>query len=252
MDKEKKSDWVIFKKYWVIILMFIVIVSSAAVTLLEDDPGIQQILVNVVLGLGIFLLFVEIVKVTNALSKRSTHKKPVYQDLLENMVLEKRIWDSDARSPEDEKETLENNILVLMLKNSVETGEYFEISKRQAKGSYLISVVVSIKGVVLLVAAVVMVFWLRKFNVAIIAMVAGAVTEVIAGTVLWIHNKSLKQLNYYYKALHENEKFLSAVTLVERVSEGRRDDVYIEIVRSQFATRIEDEEEGDDTAHEKA
>lgn len=58
--------------------------------------------------------------------------------------------------------------------------------------------------------------------------------EVIAGTSLIVYKKSLEQLNHYYNSLHNNERFLSIVNMVSKVSQEKQDDMYFEIVRSQI------------------
>ena len=58
--------------------------------------------------------------------------------------------------------------------------------------------------------------------------------------VLWIHNKSALQLNYYYDALHENEKFLSAINMADKLSKEKKEEMYIEIIRKQIAFHEKD------------
>lgn len=48
------------------------------------------------------------------------------------------------------------------------------------------------------------IFKIDDMQFAIIGIVGETITELIAGIVLVIHNKSALQLNYYYDALHEN------------------------------------------------
>lgn len=132
-------------------------------------------------------------------------------------------------------EEKEKDIIALMLKNSIESTEYFAISKKQAKSSYIFSIVTCSIGIVILIGSVLMAFLTQRIEPAIIAVVSGAITELIAGTVLWVHKKSALQLNHYYDALHENEKFLSAINLADRISNERRDDVYFEIVKKQIS-----------------
>lgn len=144
------------------------------------------------------------------------------------------------KSENEEKYLLEGavvdnkDIIALMLKNNDEINEYFKISKSQAKTSYMFSIVACCIGIVLLIGSVVGVFVINKLEIAVISLVSGAVTEVMAGTVLWVHNKSALQLNHYYNALHENEKFLSAIKLVEKIKADNRDEVYKEIIRKQI------------------
>ena len=64
--------------------------------------------------------------------------------------------------------------------------------------------------------------------------IGAAIVEVIAGTSLIVYKKSLEQLNHYYNSLHNNERFLSIVNIVSKVSPERQDEMYFEIIRSQI------------------
>lgn len=126
------------------------------------------------------------------------------------------------------------DIIALMLKNNDEINEYFKISKKQAKLSFNFSIFACVLGFVMLGAAVYGIFGIENAQIAIIGTISGAITEVIAGTVLIIHNKSALQLNHYYDALHQNEKFLSAVNMADKLSNENREEMYIEIIRKQI------------------
>ena len=78
------------------------------------------------------------------------------------------------------------------------------------------------------------IFKIDDMQFAIIGIVGETITELIAGIVLVIHNKSALQLNYYYDALHENEKFLSAINLVDKLEDTEKTQMYIEVIRAQI------------------
>ena len=141
---------------------------------------------------------------------------------------------------QQEKETKSTDIIASMLNNYDETREYFQISKNQSKFSFYLSIVSSIVGLLVLMVSVYGIVAKENLEVSIIAAVSGAVTEVISGVVLWIHNKSALQLNYYYDALHENEKFLSAINMADKLSKEKKEEMYIEIIRKQIAFHEKD------------
>ena len=127
-----------------------------------------------------------------------------------------------------------SDILAEMLKNHIEIKEYFKISKDQSKFSFYFSIVSSVVGIIVVIIAASGMVIFKNSGISIIAAVSGAITEIISGIVLWIHNKSALQLNYYYDSLHENEKFLSAVNIADKLSEEKKEDMYIEIIRKQI------------------
>lgn len=143
-----------------------------------------------------------------------------------------------TQSVEDIRKQIEisskKDIIALMLKNNDEVAEYFQISKAQARYSFTLSVITSIVGFILLGFSIYGMLLIENFQLAIIGLVSGSITEVISGTVLWIHNKSAIQLNHYYDALHQNEKFLSAVNMADKLNDEKREEMYIEIIRKQI------------------
>lgn len=131
------------------------------------------------------------------------------------------------------KDNDENDALNLMLVNMEEIKAYYTLSKTQAKDSFRLSVWMCILGFILLVAAVILPFLTSgKYEVSIITAIGGAIVEIIAGTSLFIYKNSLSQLNHYYESLHDNERFLSTVNLVRKLSPEKQDEMYIEIIRS--------------------
>jgi len=140
---------------------------------------------------------------------------------------------------------IDRDIFALMLKNNDETTEYFSISKSQAKIAYTISIITCVSGIIFLIVAIILLFTTQKVDSAVIPLIGGTITEVISGTVFWVYNKSSKQLNHYYDALHENERFLAAVNLVNKIKEDKRDAVYIEIIRSQLEKTIKVDSQND-------
>ena len=78
---------------------------------------------------------------------------------------------------------------------------------------------------------------LKDLSVSVISLVSGTVSELISGTIFWVHSKSALQLNHYYNALHENEKFLSAVNIADKLSDEKREEIYIEIIRTQICIK---------------
>lgn len=140
-----------------------------------------------------------------------------------------------SKNKSDENTSLDKkDIFALMLKNHDEINEYFKISKWQAKIAFWLSVIACICGLGTLIFGVYSVFILNNINVSIISIVSGSISEVIAATVFWVHNKSALQLNHYYNALHENEKFLSAVNMADKLNEENRERMIMEIIRNQI------------------
>lgn len=150
--------------------------------------------------------------------------------------LEKYLLSERTKEWENEKERIERqDVLAFMQNNTKEIKEYFQISKKQERVSYYVSIICAIFGFFMLLGAVFAVFLDSGIETTVISIVSGSITEVISGIVLWIHNKSAMQLNYYYDALHENEKFLSAINLADKLEDEKKEQMYMEIIRSQIS-----------------
>lgn len=177
-------------------------------------------------------------------------KKIEKQEGLPNIEIEnqkKDIAKKDIKEEEEhiEKEPEQVDILLQMLKNNDETTAYFKISKRQAQSSFWFSIIACVIGIVAILLSIYAVFEIGNIQFAIISIIGGAITELIAGTVLVIHNKSALQLNYYYDALHENEKFLSAVNLADKLENDKKEGMYIEIIKAQVSSSCKRETKDD-------
>lgn len=146
-------------------------------------------------------------------------------------------YDEIRNSVISENSTPEKNtdILELMLANMREINDYYILSKTQAQKSFTLAVVMCIIGIVLMGISIFAAFF-QENNVisAIIPAVGAAIVEVIAGTSLIVYKNSLSQLNRYFNSLHSNERFLSIVNIVSKVSPEKQDDMYFEIIKSQI------------------
>ena len=171
-----------------------------------------------------------------------------YSTKLKNTVMpvNKSFRHNNQKSSVAEDNTDENDALRVMLVNMAEIKAYYTLSKTQAKDSFRLAVWMCVLGFVLIVVAVVLPFFMSgKYEVSIITAIGGAIVEVIAGTSLFVYKNSLVQLNHYYESLHENERFLSTVNLVRKLSEDKQDEMYIEIIRSSIKRMRNTIENGD-------
>lgn len=132
----------------------------------------------------------------------------------------------------EDKAVNDKDILELMLKNMSEINQYYKMSKSHARLSFALAVVFCIFGLLLLAYTVT----LDKQNLQpiIIGMISGTICELFAGTALLVHKSSLSQLNHYYKSLHENERFLSTVNLVGKLSHNLQDEAFCKIIDSSL------------------
>ena len=157
----------------------------------------------------------------------------------------------------EERKSDKRDIIALMLKNNDEITDYFKISKSQAKSSFWFSVISCVAGLLALMVGIYGIVVLKDISISVISLISGSISELISGTIFWVHSKSALQLNHYYDALHENEKFLSAINIADKLSDEKREEMLIEIILKQInsetsKSKIEDiEEKGKNKENQK-
>lgn len=150
--------------------------------------------------------------------------------------------DGTSIAVNEQRKTDKKDIIALMLKNNDEITDYFKISKSQAKSSFWFSVISCIVGMGALAIGIYGIVILKDISVSVISLISGSISELISGTVFWVHNKSALQLNHYYNALHENEKFLSAVNIADKLSTEKREEILVEIIYRQISSGVKKNE----------
>lgn len=118
--------------------------------------------------------------------------------------------------------------------------EFYIWSQKQAKYAFRLAIVLCILGALLIFFAILFpIVFNRDIDLTIIPAIGGAIVEVIAGTSLIVYQRSLSQLNHYHKALHEDERFLTSVNLLNRFSKTEtQDEMLKEIIRSEIQMNI--------------
>lgn len=130
---------------------------------------------------------------------------------------------------------INENTLKLMSLNMAEIREFYALSKTMAKKSFILAVIMCILGFIVIASSIYAIFFIDiSFVESLIPIIGGTVVELIAGTSLSVYKKSLEQLNQYYESLHNNERYLSLVNLVDRLSDNKKDDTYVNIINSQL------------------
>ena len=127
-----------------------------------------------------------------------------------------------------------------MLINLEDIKEFYTWSQKQAKASFILAVSMCLLGFGLIVLAVLLsVISKQQIEVVAISAIGGTIIELVAGTALVVYRNSLSQLNYYHKALHEDERFLSSISLLEKFSTNEiQEDILKEIIKSEIEMNL--------------
>lgn len=167
----------------------------------------------------------------------------------ENFLLGKRIQLPDV----EEINTEPANALSIIQLNLNNMHDYFEWSLIQTKIIFWVAAGSCIVGILLIVLSFVFAV-IGKFAVdqAILTSIGGVATELFAGTTLIVYKSSLKQLNFYHKSLHEDQRFLSSVDLLCRFSNDKnRDKMLQTIICSSMQISIAAAAEDDGTTEQE-
>ena len=146
------------------------------------------------------------------------------------------------------------NTLSIILLNLAKMKKYYDWSITQAIITFFIAAASCVVGILLIVFAFVYsVTGKVALDKTIITAIGGLVTELFAGTTLIVYKSSLKQMNFYHKSLHEDQRFLSSVDLLCRLSNDKnRDKMLQTIICSSMQISIEAAGDDDDTTEPEA
>lgn len=125
-----------------------------------------------------------------------------------------------------------SDIIGLMADNLNEIRQFYKLTKKQAINAYKLAKNSSIAGIILIIIAILVAIIFNNNQIAVATTAGGIIVEVLAGTSLFVYQKTLKQLNYYYASLHNNERFLSLINIVGKTS--IKDELYSKIVESEL------------------
>lgn len=112
-----------------------------------------------------------------------------------------------------------DDVLKRMQLNLESMREFYTWTQKQARMAFRLAVGMCIAGIALICVAI----RISNNDMTIISTVGGVVTELIAGTALIVYRRSLSQLNYYHKALHQDQRFLSSVDLLKEFKDTDSD-----------------------------
>lgn len=228
---EEKTDTQSKKRNTVITVVTFLVVILSLIVFSLSYRGVtwQEVLViisNLIAVLATFLgMVVSIFKIAkNAETDSETKLEKKQEKYLEQV-----------QKLEGDKDLPDRDALELIKVNLANINEYYIWSQKQAKSAFNTAIATCGVGFLLVVAAVLIPIIRQDFNstISFISFLGGAITEVIGGTIFFVYRKSLSQLNYYHKALHEDQRFLSSVNLIKKFhDENMGDEMLKEIIQS--------------------
>ena len=140
---------------------------------------------------------------------------------------EKKVYPQEVKS---------NTVLTLTMRNLKKMQAYYTWSQDQTYLAFNLAVLLSIAGFALMAGAILCsIVYNLKTEVATMAAICGAVTELIAATALYVYKSSMDQMEHYHKALHEDQRFLSSVYIAQGFTSTKSRELLLsEIVHNQL------------------
>lgn len=199
----------------------------AIYSLMVRDTSIEELYGGIMISTALAIL-VAWMLVYYARYQRISERKEarVYSDRIQRAISIDMGVDYDESTHSKPQKV---GVMERMTINLEDIKEYYVWSQKQAKYLFWIAIALCFTGIALLVTAILLpTLFNQGITPAVIAAAGGAVTELLAGTVLFVYKSSLSQLNHYHRALHEDERFLSSVSLVDKLSTATKQDAILE------------------------
>jgi len=140
----------------------------------------------------------------------------------------------DAIDSTFEENKVSENVLDLMVKNVAELRGYYVLSKQQANKSFASALLICFLGFFVFILGI-FINYFSDQNIIIFTTIAGSVVEIISGLFFWLYKNTLSQLNIYHERLGTSEKYLTAIQLIDKMSQEKRDDAYKFLIESMLA-----------------
>ncbi|MFG4001929.1 TRADD-N-associated membrane domain-containing protein [Flavobacterium aquidurense] len=143
-----------------------------------------------------------------------------------NITLDKDELKTELNKIKKEREKIiekisekENNVIGTIQLSLNQITEYYTINLSQARSSYRWSITAIITGLVTLLAGAWLIYFQENPNVTvgIITGISGIVIEFIGASNIYIYNKSLAQLNLYFRELINIQDTMLAIELCEKI-----------------------------------
>lgn len=124
--------------------------------------------------------------------------------------------------------------------NLSQLNEYYTINKTQSKSAYKFSLIMIFVGFLLIVLAIILGFAVpSQISITLIIGIAGLLSEFIGATALNLYKESNKHVNEFLERLTYLQKVMLAVELVDRISEGKKEEQLSNIISSLMKSERE-------------
>ncbi len=134
-----------------------------------------------------------------------------------------------------------NSAMDIMRINLNQISDYYVINKKQASTAFIAAISACVIGFVLICIGVLLIF-IRTDSVlsGSIVGVSGVISEIVATLFLVVYNKTIEQINFFYKSLNEKERFLTIIEMAKDL-ENNREETIVKIIENTLVSYNDEE-----------
>lgn len=232
-----------FHKQIVLLIILNIFCSITLIILGELNwnlyPVIQNKMLKIYLICNILSALITLLYLSIIITTSKNNKEiETYSQKLEKAVISEKSNEVNDNTINSETKIID--AIKHMNLNLENIKKFYTWSQHQAVAAFILAVTLCILGFGLIFCSILLpLIYDLDLEMSIIPGIGGAVVEVIAGTALVIYQRSLSQLNHYHRALHEDERFLSSINLLNKFSTKElQDEILKEIIQSEIRMNI--------------
>ena len=195
----------------------------------ETNGFVADILLVIIIVTSILLLLT-ICSFSSRLQERRSLSDTLDEITKRKQTLEEKI-DAQKDNP---------HVQDIIQLNLSQLNEYYTINKTQSKSAYKFSLIMIFVGFLLIVLAIILGFAIpSQISITLIVGIAGLLSEFIGATALNLYKESNKHVNEFLERLTYLQKVMLAVELVDRISEGKKEEQLSNIISSLMKSERE-------------
>lgn len=160
-----------------------------------------------------------------------------YSDEYDEKIKEALVKDETYLEDKEEK----INALGRMELNLSDIKEFYVWTKKQSKIAFALAIILIFFGIVTFSLIIIFSVFTQgiELSIAIMGTIGSCIIEFIGATALVIYRLTLSQLNHYHRSLHEDERFLSSVNLINNLSDSKQKDEMIkQVINSELELNL--------------
>lgn len=178
----------------------------------------------------VIFIFSKKIKITDLLFEE-------YSDEYDEKIKEALVKDETYLEDKEEK----INALGRMELNLSDIKEFYVWTKKQSKIAFALAIILIFFGIVAFSLIIIFSVFTQgiELSIAIMGTIGSCIIEFIGATALVIYRLTLSQLNHYHRSLHEDERFLSSVNLINNLSDSKQKDEMIkQVINSELELNL--------------